>query len=252
MRLFDKVAIVTGAGRGIGAAIARRYAEEGAAVVVTDVVAVGEEVAREIAERGGKAVFFQADVSRAEDVQALIRFAKERFGVPAILCNNAAINIPGSVVELAEEVWDRTMEVNVKSMFLTSKYVIPEMAAAGGGSIVNMASANSFVAEPRLSAYVTSKGAILMLTKQMALDFAADNIRVNCICPGWVDTTFNDAHADLFGGRDKVLESIGEIHPIGRTITPVEIANVAVFLAADESSAMTGSAVVVDGGLSAK
>ncbi|MED4754562.1 glucose 1-dehydrogenase [Brevibacillus choshinensis] len=252
MRLQNKIAIVTGAARGIGAAIAHRYAEEGARVVATDISTVGEEVVAEIVSKGGTAVFFQADVSKSADVQALIAFAKETYGVPSVLCNNAAINIPGSVIELEEEVWDRTMEVNVKSMFLTSKYCLPEMIAAGGGSVVNMASANSFAAEPRLSAYVTSKGAIHMLTKQMALDFAADNVRVNCICPGWVDTTFNDAHADLFGGRDNVLKSIADFQPIGRTIQPVEIANVAVFLAADESSAMTGSAVVVDGGLTAK
>lgn len=252
MRLKNKIAVVTGAARGIGAAIAHRYAEEGALVVATDISLAGEEVVAAIASKGGTAVFFQADVSKAADVQALLDFTKERYGVPAVLCNNAAINIPGSVVETEEEVWDRTMEVNVKSMYLTSKYFLPEMVAAGGGAVVNMASANSFVAEPRLSAYVTSKGAIHMLTKQMALDFAAENVRVNCICPGWVDTTFNDAHADLFGGRDQVLRSIHDFQPIGRTIQPIEIANVAVFLASDESSAMTGSAVVVDGGLSAK
>ncbi|MDR7318973.1 SDR family oxidoreductase [Brevibacillus nitrificans] len=252
MRLQNKIAIVTGAARGIGAAIAQRYAEEGAWVVATDISAAGEEVVAEITAKGQKAVFFQADVSKAADVKALLAFAKETYGAPTILCNNAAINVPGSVIELEEEVWDRTMEVNVKSMFLTCKYVVPEMIEAGGGSVVNMASANSFAAEPRLSAYVTSKGAIHMLTKQMALDFAADKVRVNCICPGWVDTTFNDAHADLFGGRENVLQSISEFQPIGRTIQPIEIANVAVFLASDESSAMTGSAVLVDGGLTSK
>ncbi|MGE5704146.1 MAG: SDR family NAD(P)-dependent oxidoreductase [Clostridia bacterium] len=252
MRLLNKIALVTGAARGIGAAIARRFGEEGAAVVVTDVMAEGEEVARDIVNKGGTAAFIQADVSKAADVVKMLAFAKETFGVPTVICNNAAINVPGSVVELDEEIWDRTMAVNVKSMFLTSKYFIPEMVEAGGGSIINMASANSFAAEPRLSAYVTSKGAIHMLTKQMALDFAADQIRVNCICPGFVDTTFNDAHADLFGGRDAVLQSISDFQPIGRTIQPVEIANVAVFLASDESSAMTGSAVVVDGGVTAK
>ncbi|MET3292843.1 UNVERIFIED_CONTAM: meso-butanediol dehydrogenase/(S,S)-butanediol dehydrogenase/diacetyl reductase [Brevibacillus sp. OAP136] len=252
MRLQNKIAIVTGAAKGIGAAIATRYAEEGARVVATDISLAGAEVVAQIVGNGGEAVFFQADVSKADQVQELIRFTKETYGVPSVLCNNAAINVPGSVVELDEDVWDRTMEVNVKSMFLTSKYCVPEMIAAGGGSVVNMASANSFAAEPRLSAYVASKGAIHMLTKQMALDFAADNVRVNCICPGWVDTTFNDAHADLFGGRNEVLKSISEFQPIGRTIQPIEIANVAVFLAADESSAMTGSAVVVDGGLTSK
>ncbi|MFM1655247.1 SDR family NAD(P)-dependent oxidoreductase [Brevibacillus sp. B_LB10_24] len=252
MRLATKVAIVTGAARGIGEAIAKRFAEEGARVVVTDLRETGEDTAKAICDTGGEAVFFKCDVSQAEEVRNLIAFTIEKYGKLDVLCNNAAVNIPGSVVDLEEEVWDRTMEINVKSMFLTGKYAIPEMIKAGGGSIVNMASANSFVAEPLLSAYVASKGAILMLTKQMALDFAQNNIRVNCICPGWVDTTFNDAHAELFGGREKVLESIRDIQPIGRTILPREIANVALFLASDEASAMTGSAVVPDGGVTAK
>lgn len=252
MRLAGKTAIVTGAARGIGAAIAVRFAEEGAQVVLADLLAEGEETARMIREAGGQAVFCRTDVSKTEDVQALIATAVETYGGLHILCNNAGVNIPGSILDITEEIWDLTMNVNLKGMFLVSKYGIPELQKAGGGSIVNIGSANSLVAEPLLSAYVTSKGGVLMLTKSMALDFAQDNIRVNCVCPGWVDTTINDAHAELFGGRDHVVANISDFQPIGRMIQPREIANVALFLASDESSAMTGSAIVPDGGMTAK
>lgn len=251
MKLKDKVAIVTGGARGIGEAIVRKYSDEGAKVIIADLLPSGKDLAKELRENGKEVFFHKTDVSKSIEVQSLVQFTIEYFESIDILCNNAAVNIPGSVLELEEEVWDRTMTVNVKSQFLMSKYVIPHMQKQGGGAIVNMASANSFVAEPRLSAYVTSKGAIHMLTKAMALDFAKDHIRVNCICPGWVDTTFNDAHADLYGGREKVLEDLPNIQIIGRPIQPIEIANVAVFLASDDASAMTGSAVMVDGGITA-
>lgn len=252
MRLANKIAIVTGAAQGIGAATARRFAQEGAQVVLTDVLESGAGVAQEIRDGGGQAEFFRADISKAADVQALVAFTVERFGALNIICNVAGINIPGSVVDLDEEIWDRTFAVNVKSMFLTAKYGIPEMQKSGGGSIINTGSANSLVAEPLLSAYVASKGGILMLTKQMALDFAKDNIRVNCVCPGWVDTTINDAHHDLFGGRAVLEAMIDDVQPIGRVIRPEEIADVNLFLASDESSSMTGSAIVCDGGITAK
>jgi NAD(P)-dependent dehydrogenase (short-subunit alcohol dehydrogenase family) len=252
MRLENKIAIVTGAAQGIGAATARRFAEEGAKVVLTDVLEKGAAVTAEIREAGHHAVFFQADLSKSKDVKALIRFTVETFGALHVICNVAGINIPGSVLDLDEEIWDKTFDVNVKSMFLTAKYGIPEMKKSGGGSIINMGSANSLVAEPLLSAYVASKGAVLMLTKQMALDFAKDNIRVNCVCPGWVDTTINDAHHSLFGGRQVLEQMIDEIQPIGRVIKPEEIADVNLFLASDESSSMTGSAIVCDGGITAK
>lgn len=252
MKLKDKVAIVTGSARGIGEAIVRDFVNEGASVIVSDILEKeGQELANELQKAGHNVYYFKTDVSSEQNVQDLVGFAIEKFGKINILCNNAAINIPGSVTELSEDVWDRTMDVNVKSQFLVSKHVIPQMQKSGGGSIINTASANSFVAEPRLSAYVTSKGAILMLTRAMALDYAKDNIRVNCICPGWVDTTFNDAHADLFGGRDAVLKDIASVQPIGRPIKPIEIAKVATFLASDDSSALTGSPILADGGITA-
>ncbi len=252
MRLAGKIAIVTGAAGGIGYQIAKRFTEEGAAVVLADIDSHGEAAAEQLALAGGRALFCQTDVSDSASVQRLAQFAAAQFGAPDILVNNAAINIPGSILELTEDIWDRTYAVNVKSMFLLSRAVIPGMREKGGGAIINMGSANSYVAEPRLAAYVSSKGAILMLTKAMALDCAVDRIRVNCICPGWVDTAFNDRHAELFGGREEVLKSIDDIHPIGRTIMPVEIAHAALFLASDESSAITGAGIPVDGGYTAK
>lgn len=252
MRLNNKIAIVTGAARGIGLAVAKRYAEEGAKVVLADIAEEGEQAAAQLREAGYEARFCRTDVASGESVEALAAFTRECFGSPDIVVNNAAINIPGSIMELSEEVWDRTYAVNVKSMFLLSRAVVPDMVQKGGGAIINMGSANSYVAEPRLAGYVSSKGAILMLTKSMALDFALDGIRVNCICPGWVDTSFNDDHADLYGGRDEVLKGIRDIHPIGRTIQPSEIADVALFLGSDEASAITGAGIVVDGGYTAK
>ncbi|EST10256.1 SDR family NAD(P)-dependent oxidoreductase [Sporolactobacillus laevolacticus] len=251
MKLLGKTAIVTGGARGIGEAIVREFVAEGAHVVIADLLESGEDLAAELSTEDIKVLYRKTDVSSTDHVKDLVHFALDSLGSIDILVNNAAVNIPGSVVELDEESWDKTMRINVKSQFLMGKYVIPEMQRQGGGVVVNMASANSFVAEPRLSAYVASKGAIHMLTKAMALDYARDHIRVNCICPGWVDTTFNDAHAELYGGREKVLEGLGDVQIIGRPIQPREIARTAVFLASDDSSAFTGGALLADGGITA-
>lgn len=252
MRLQNKVAIVTGSARGIGFQIAKRFAEEGSKVVMADILDLGQESAQELKNQGFDVEFFKTDVSSKESVEKLVAFTVARHERIDVLVNNAAISIPGSVLDLTEDQWDKTFAVNVKSQFLLSRAVVPHMQKNGIGSIINMGSANSFVAQPKLTSYVSSKGAILMFTKAMALDFAPQNIRVNCICPGWVDTTLDDPHCDLFGGKDLLLQSIDSIHPIGRIIQPVEIANLAVFLASDESSAMTGSGVLIDGGFTSQ
>ncbi|KOO48933.1 SDR family NAD(P)-dependent oxidoreductase [Viridibacillus arvi] len=252
MRLEGKVAIVTGGARGIGEAIVRDFVAEGASVVIADLLETeGNALATELQEMGYDVYFHKTDVSSEDSIKALRNFTLGTFSKLDVVCNNAAINIPGAVTELSEDTWTRTMDVNVKSQFLMGKHTVPLMQKQGKGSIINMGSANSFVAEPRLSAYVASKGAILMLTRAMALDYAKDNIRVNCICPGWVDTTLNDAHAELYGGRDVVLQDLSSIQPIGRAINPSEIAKVATFLASDDSSCMTGSPVIADGGITA-
>lgn len=248
--LENKVVLITGGSNGIGKAMVKDFAKENAKVIFVDIdVEKGQKVVQELANEGHTVQFIETDVSKNESVQNAVQQIIKEYGVIDVLCNNAAVNIPGDAIELDEALWDKTMTVNVKSHFLFLKHVVPIMKEAGRGSIVNIASANSYVAEPRLIAYVTSKGAIKMLTKSAALDYAPYNIRVNGICPGWVDTTFNDAHAALFGGREEVLKDIDKIHPIGRTIEPAEIAKIALFLASDLSSCMTGSMILADGGL---
>jgi len=252
-KLQSKVAIVTGAARGIGRATAMRFANEGAQVLLADVNDDGgRETERLITETGGHAQFVHCDVSCREEVERLVMEAVSIGRGIHILFNGAGILVPGLVEDLPEEVWDRIIAVNLKSVYLTSKITIPEMLKSGGGSIINVGSVNSLVAEPYLPAYCASKGGVLMLTKQIAIDYAQKNIRCNCICPGWVDTPINDPHAEMMGGREKVLATIAEWQPVGRQGTPEEIANVAAFLASDEASFMTGSAVVVDGGMTAK
>ena len=249
-RLEGKVAIVTGAGGGIGRAMAVRVAAEGAVVVAAD---VNEERLRETAELAGDGASWQlCDVSRSDDVRRLVATAVERHGKLTTICNNAAISVPGDVVEVSEEDFDRTIAVNLRGVFLGCKHAIPALLAAGGGSIVNTGSVNSLVAEPFLSAYCASKGGVLMLTKAVALDYAQRGIRCNCICPGWVDTPINYPHAERMGGLDGVLASLPEWQPIGRQGYPEEIAAAAVYLASDESAFMTGSAFVIDGGMTAR
>lgn len=248
----EKVVVVTGGAQGIGKAIVEDFAKAGAKIVIADILeARGEVLAEDLQrKRGSETIYFKkTDITNSEDIKNALVFAYTNLGSIDVLINNAAVNIPGDIIELPEESWDKTMDVNVKSQYLVSKYAIPYMSEKA--VIINMASANSFLAEPRLSAYVTSKGAIKMLTQSMAIDLAPRNIRVNCICPGFVDTTFNDAHAKLFGGREEILKDIDKIHLIGRPIEPEEIAKVALFLASDLSSCITGASILADGGITA-
>jgi len=250
-RVDGKVAIVTGAASGIGRAMTEGLLREGAQVTAADVDEAG--LAELAAAVGSSELRTQrCDVSRAEDVRALVEATVSAFGGLQVMCNNAGISVPARVTDLDEDVWDRTIGVNLKGVFLGCKYAIPAMLASGGGSIINTGSVNSLVAEPYLAAYCASKGGVLMLTKEVALDFATEGIRCNCLCPGWVDTPINTPHAEMMGGLGEVLSGLPEWQPIGRQGYPEEIANVAVFLASDESSFMTGSAVVVDGGMTAK
>lgn len=248
MKFENKVVIVTGSGNGIGLETAKEFAKEGAKVVVVDIL---EKEGQEVADLVG-GIFIKADLAKEEDIKNIVDVTIKNFGKVDILINNAGVNIAGDILEVPVEKWDLTMDVNVKAQYLLSKEVIPYMKKEGKGIIVNTASGNSFMAENRLASYVTSKGAVLMLTKSMAVDFIKDNIRVNCVCPGWVDTTFNDDHANLVGGgREKVLEGLAQVQPIGRPILPVEIAKTILFLASDDSSCLVGTALVADGGLMA-
>jgi dihydroanticapsin dehydrogenase len=249
-RLVGKVTIVTGAGSGIGRASAIRFAEEGARVTCVDVnEASAQSTAREI---GDAAFAVAADVSVAADVQAYTDATVERWGGLHVVFNNAGVNVPGIFHEATDEVVDRTLNVNVKGCIYGCRYAIPHMLRGGGGSLINTSSVNGLVAEPFLAIYATSKGAIVMLSKGIALDYAKQGIRCNAIAPGWVDTPVNYAHAEMLGGLDKVYAEIDSFQPIGRPGEPREIANVALFLASDESSFVTGSVLVADGGMTAK
>ena len=250
-RLAGKVAIVTGAGSGIGRAIALRLIEEGAEVVAADVDEVGLRATLDSAVNPDAMLTQRTDVSVPEEVFALVELAVNEFGSLTTMVNNAAISIPGTVVDTSWEDFENTLAVNVRGVYAGCKYAIPAMLDAGGGSIINIGSVNSLVAERQLSAYTTSKGAVLMLTKSVALDYADQGIRCNCLCPGWVDTPINLPHAELLGGIDAVRATLPDWQPIGREGRPAEIAAVAAFLASDDSVFMTGSAVVVDGGMTA-
>ncbi|MFE2690846.1 SDR family NAD(P)-dependent oxidoreductase, partial [Streptomyces mirabilis] len=186
-----------------------------------------------------------------DDVAAAVDTAERTWGRVTTMVNNAAVSIPGNVLETSVEDFDRMLAVNLRGVFLGCKYAVPALLRAGGGSIINMGSVNSLVAEPVLAGYTASKGGVLMLTKAVARDFATSGVRCNCICPGWVDTPINLAHAERMGGIESVRDALPSWQPIGREGRPDEIAAVALFLASDLSVFMTGSAVVADGGMTA-
>jgi NAD(P)-dependent dehydrogenase (short-subunit alcohol dehydrogenase family) len=229
-RLDGKVAIVTGAASGIGRAMALALAREGSAVVIAD---VNESGLAETQRMAGKAELMvqRVDVSNPGDIEEAVKATVSHFGKLTTICNNAGVSRPGTVLEASTDDFDRTIAVNLGGVFFGCKYAIPAMLEAGGGSIVNTGSVNSLMAERRLAAYCASKGAVLMLTKSVAMDFAAWGIRCNPICPGFVDTPLNIPHYNLLGGIDKVRDSLPEWVPMGRGGEPAEIAAVAVFLA---------------------
>jgi NAD(P)-dependent dehydrogenase (short-subunit alcohol dehydrogenase family) len=249
-RLSGKVCIVTGGGSGIGRATAIRFAEEGARVTCIDINA--EAVNATVKEIGEDAFPVQADVSDPAQVEAYTDETAERWGKLDIVFNNAGVNLPGVFHEQTDEVIDRTLAVNVKGVMHGCRAAIPHMLRSGGGSIINTSSVNGLVAEPFLAVYAASKGAVIMFSKGVALDYVKQGIRCNAIAPGWVDTPINYAHAELLGGLDKVYASIDSFQPIGRPGDPREIANCALFLASDESSFVTGSVLVADGAMTAQ
>lgn len=252
-RVAERVAIVTGAASGIGRASAIRLAQEGAAVVCVDLnEKAASECADEINKSGGVAYSARCDISDSTACNKVVADCVGKYGNVDILVNNAGVNLPGVFHEVSDETIMKTLSVNVMGAMYLARAVIPFMLKNSRGSIINMSSVNGLVSEPFLSVYSASKGALVMLTRGIALDYAKTGIRCNAICPGWVDTPINYAHADMLGGLDHVYKTIASFQPIGRPGTPMEIANLVLFLASDESSFMTGSIVSADGGMTAQ
>jgi len=254
MRDFEgKVAVVTGGSLGIGRTAARRLAAGGAFVVLCG--HDDESVEEALAELRGEELEVdgrRADVSSAADMQGLAQFAAKRYGGIDILVCSAGIQRYGTVVDTPEDLWDEVLAVNLKGVFLAAKFCVPELRRRGGGAIVNVASVQAFAAQPGVVAYAASKGAIVALTKAMAIDHAADNIRCNAVCPGSVDTPMLRWAADLFKGESTVEQTVttwGRAHPLGRVARADEVAEAIAFLASDRSSFVTGTELRVDGGL---
>ena len=247
MRLANKVAIITGAAGGIGLATALRFAEEGAQVIAADVKEGGTGENRDglAAGTGGSIQRVQVDVSQADEVENLVKSTVDRFGRLDVIHSNAAIMRDGSVVDLPEEDWDAMFAVNVKGAYLCAKFGIPMMRRSGGGSFIITASANSFYAESDIAGYCATKGAAMQLTRAIAIDHGPEGVRANCICPGWIETPMSQPFLDENPDGRKFA---GKIAPLGRIGQPEEVAEVAVFLASDESRFVTGAALNVDGG----
>ena len=249
MRLENKVALISGGARGQGAAEARLFAQEGAKVVIGDILdADGTRLASEIAESGGDAIFVHLDVTQEEDWRYAIAAAASRFGKLNILVNNAAVWRRGHVADTTGEHWDSIMEVNAKGVFLGTKLAIPEMREAGGGSIINLSSVAGLIGSLSSTAYGASKGAVRLFTKATAIQYAAEGIRANSVHPGAIDTVMGDQVWPDSESRTAVIART----PMGRIGTPDDIAQGVLFLASDESSFMTGSELVIDGGMTAQ
>ena len=249
-RLDGKVCVITGAGSGIGRACAMRFASEGGRIAVADIVEdAGRETVEQIEEAGGESAFFRVDVTDEESVAALYDAVESRFGAVHVLMNNAGILHPsdGSVVETERPVWDRVLAINLTGVFLCCKHGIPKLLAAGGGSVVNTGSISGLVGSASSQiAYAATKGGVIAMSRDIAVEFARRGIRCNALCPGPVETPLA---MQLYG--DEAAWQRRKVHiPTGRLGTTAEIAEAALFLAADESSWVTGASLVVDGGIS--
>jgi meso-butanediol dehydrogenase / (S,S)-butanediol dehydrogenase / diacetyl reductase len=246
MRLSGKVAIITGGGSGIGKAIAQASVREGAKVVIAG--RDTKKLDRAAAEIGADCLAVSADVSNGANVQKLVSATLDRFKQINVLVNNAAVLLPGTAESISEEDFDQTFNINVRGLWLLSRAVLPHMRATGGGSIINIGSVLSLLGARNRVAYSASKGAVMAMTKAMALDHAAENIRVNCIAPGIVATEM----VEKFNTDEAARRQREAMHPMGRFGQPEEVASAAVFLASDESGWTTGSVITVDGGYSAQ
>jgi NAD(P)-dependent dehydrogenase (short-subunit alcohol dehydrogenase family) len=247
--LHNKTALITGAASGIGRATALLFAREGASIAIADLNATAAKtLADEITSAGGHAIFEPVDVTLAADCERVVERTLHEFGQIDILFNNAGIIRRATLVDLDEQDWDRVMAVNVKSIYLMSKQVIPVMQKSGGGAIINTASGWGLSGGAKAAVYCASKGAVVLLTKAMAIDHGPQNIRVNCICPGDTDTAMLRTEAQQLGEPGESFLKEAARRPLGRVGTPEEIAQAALYLASDAASFVTGTALVVDGG----
>ena len=253
MRLKGKKAVVTGAAKGIGRATALELAVQGAEVVLLDLdVAKGESTSAEIEAAGGKCSFRKLDVSKSDEIAQVAKAILAEVGYVDILVNVAGIWRPGTVVDLSEATWDAVIAANVKSVFLVSKQFVPSMIERKRGVVANVASVAGMVGAADASAYAASKGAVITLTRSMALDFAPYNVRVNCVCPGMIDTEMGDAVVGHYRPEAIPAEAKANWQPLGRVGVPEDVAKAILYMVSDDSLFMTGSVVVVDGGLTAQ
>lgn len=250
-RLHDKVAVITGAGSGMGRASALLFAAEGAKVLVADVnERGGEETVETITAAGGRAAFLRTDVASSEDVKRMVMTALKRFGTLDILFNNAGIaGESARLADQSEENWHRVIGINLTGVYLGMRHAIPVMLEQGGGSIISTASVAGMVGWARAAAYSAAKGAVINLTRTAAIEYARRNIRVNCICPGVIHTPLLEGiQGDIEAGRDR----LNRMQPMPRIGTPDDIAQMALYLASDDAAFVTGAAMVVDGGYTAR
>jgi NAD(P)-dependent dehydrogenase (short-subunit alcohol dehydrogenase family) len=248
MKLKDRVAVITGSASGIGRASALEFAKEGARVIVADINLPGaRETVKQIESETGMALAVETDVSAPDSVQELVTKVIESFGKVDVLFNNAAIQVNKTVEDTTFEEWNREIGVNLGGVFLCSKAFLPHLRSSKG-CIVNMASVNGFFVEPFCAGYCATKGGIIALTKAMAIDHGKDGVRVNCICPGYIDAGLAWGYFEAQPNPAESRQAAGKLHALWRIGQPKEVARLAVFLASDDASFMTGSAVVVSGG----
>jgi meso-butanediol dehydrogenase / (S,S)-butanediol dehydrogenase / diacetyl reductase len=250
IRFDEKIAIVTGGAMGIGAATAKRLCELGASVAILDRdVEAAETTTKALLKTGYKASFFHCDVSSESSTKHAIDAATQHYGALHVLVSNAGIQRYGDVTHTSSEVWNETFDVHVKGCFHVTRVGIPIMLACGGGAIVVVGSTQSFTAIVNSAAYVAAKHALLGITRSIALDYARQNIRANCVCPGTIDTPMLRWSANLSDSPEELINACSRMHPLGRIGTPDEVANAIAFLASDWASFITGASLLVDGGL---
>ena len=256
MRLESKVALITGGGSGIGRACAEMFAHEGARVAVSDIsLERAQATTQFVTSHGGEAIAISGDVSVGDDAQNMVSATVEKFGKLDVLVNSAGVSARNALPEGSspEEIWDKVIDVNLKGTYMVSWHAVPEMAKSGGGSIINLSSIMGLVGYPvgmggGFNPYNPSKGGVLQFTRNLAIDSASKNVRVNCICPGYVETNLTSALTK----DSEALSRLETLHPIGRLGQPEEIAYAALYLASDESGFVTGTPLVVDGGYTAQ